>query len=368
MIEDLISALFHAQKPGTRQYLFQRINELLQSPGLSRFRVAVAYARWDGIRLIANNIEGLLDAGGEFHAIYGINNGVTTPDSLLYQLYLKELHGRSIYSGVVEDEYMDSTFHSKFFNFQLEDNSITIIGSANLTGAGMSRNTELCCELAYNRGSALERNVDEIWDEIQARAIATSLELIRTVAADSKLGSERRDDEQRKIKSGKPRIGRRLEGRPRPMFAKVLAVANVTKRHKLLRDIDTASDKPERLYLQILPGETGSRDSTTAGYQIQLPVATLAAFFGISPSQTKEVSFEFDGEAISVNLTHFANNTHRMRLRPLRDVARPAIVIFRRIGMDLYECSVVPAGEYPAVLATKCPEQTRAGARRWGLE
>jgi hypothetical protein len=31
------------------------------------------------------------------------------------------------------------------------------------------------------------------------------------------------------------------------------------------------------------------------------------------------------------------------------------------------KCSIVPPKKYAATLAAKCPEQTRAGARKWGL-
>ena len=79
-------------------------------------------------------------------------------------------------------------------------------------------------------------------------------------------------------------------------------------------------------------------------------------------------TFRFVDENLSVHLTHFENNTHRVRLRPLRDIQRPAIVVFRRVGTDDYECSIVPGKDYKKVLATKCTEQTRKGARRWGME
>jgi hypothetical protein len=98
------------------------------------------------------------------------------------------------------------------------------------------------------------------------------------------------------------------------------------------------------------------------------PVATLGPFFSVGLEQTKHVSFRFGDEIFTVNMTHFENNTHRVRLRPLRDIERPAIVIFRRVGEDEYHCSVADSRDYARLLAEKCSEQTRSGARRWGLE
>jgi len=115
--------------------------------------------------------------------------------------------------------------------------------------------------------------------------------------------------------------------------------------------------------------ETGGQgDGKNRGYQIQLPVATLAAFFGVGQNESKEASFRFATDTVKVHLTHFGNNTHRVRLRPLQNIARPAIVVFERIGGSKYSCSIVPTKDYAKIVARKCREQTRTGARKWGLE
>ena len=81
----------------------------------------------------------------------------------------------------------------------------------------------------------------------------------------------------------------------------------------------------------ILKYETGGQgDGKNRGYQIQLPVATLAAFFGVGQNESKEASFRFATDTVKVHLAHFGNNTHRVRLRPLQNIARPAIVVFER--------------------------------------
>jgi len=93
------------QLTGEKDHLYERLNQLLNRADLLRVRMAVAYARWDGIGLVAENLETFLADGGEFQCIYGVNNGVTTPDSFLYSLYLKELYGGHSYAGAVEDAY-----------------------------------------------------------------------------------------------------------------------------------------------------------------------------------------------------------------------------------------------------------------------
>ena len=357
-----------AQLSGKEPYYFERVIALLDTEGLLRFRAAVAYARWDGIGLIAERLEAFLDGGGEFQSICGVANGVTTPDSLLYSLYLQELFSAYTYAGAVEDKYVNATFHPKFFEFRFRDRVVVILGSANLTGAGMSRNTEIGAEIECGLGSRLARRGEAAWKGIKEASQQVTLPLIRHSRNSDGLGSEQDKSETRSSKTGTQRLRTRVKTKPKPLFSKVLDLDKPAKKSKLLAKMDPLSDRPKTLYLQVMEYETGAQATGGIGYQIQLPVATLGAFFGVGADQARQVTFRFPGKTIETRLTHFANNTHRVRLRPLRDVARPAIVQIRRIGEDEYRCSIVRKKRYKEVLATKCREQTRKGARRWGLE
>ena len=357
-----------AQNSGAKPYLCERINTLLKAPGLKRFRAAVAYASWNGLGLIAPRIEALLKAGGEFQAIYGVANGVTTPDSLLYSLYLQELYATHSYAGGVEDQYVNATFHPKFLEFRFASRTIAIIGSGNLTGGGLSRNTELGAEITIKHGGSLEKQLESAWQTMRAISQPLDLKMIRAAKVKGGLGTEQQQTETRASKSEKPPLKTGAQVSPKPLFSKVLDLKPPAKKSKILAKLDTLTVQPSKLYLQILSGETGAQASGGVGYQIQLPVATLATFFGVGAAQTKLATFRFGSDEYKVHLTHFGNNTHRVRLRPLREVSRPAIVVFERLGADEYSCSVVPAKDYAKVLAAKCTEQTRAGARRWGLE
>jgi HKD family nuclease len=362
------SISLRSQAPGGAPYLFDRINTLLKAPGLKRFRATVAYARWSGVGLIAPNIEAVLKTGVEFQALYGVANGVTTPDCLLYSLYLQEIYSTHTFAGAVEDQYANATFHPKLFEFRYADKVIALVGSANLTGAGLSRNTEANVEVECKLGGQFETEIDAAWNSMRGGSKEITLSLIRKLKESGNLGSEQQDNESRRGKAGKPSLSIGVTASPKPLFAKVLDLAKPAKKAKILAGLDPLTTRPDVLYLQILAGETGARFSDGSGYQIQLPVATLAAFFGVSPRQKTQAAFRFNDEVFDVHLTHFGNNTHRVRLRPLRDVQRPAIVVFRRTGADEYDCSVVPARDYTKVLAAKCTQQTRVGARKWGME
>ena len=348
--------------------MFQRLNALLRSPGLQRFRAAVAYARWDGIGLIAPRLEYFLQAGGEFQSIYGVANGVTTPDSLLYNLYLQQLFPHHTYAGAMEDAYANATFHPKFFEFKFNDKTIAIAGSANLTGAGMSRNTEIGLELEIPAGHALGKRMDEAWSSMCAASKVVTLPLIRASKLQDDLGSETRQSETSSDKANKPRLTTGVTASPKPLFAKVLGLDKPAKKARILAQLDALTDRPKRLFLEILAYETGAQSAGHQGYQVQLPTATLGAFFGIGDQQSTQVTFRFPNETVRVHLTHFKNKTHRVRLRPVRDVPRPAIVRFERIGQDEYDCRVLTGKRFQDALAKKCTHRTRKGARRWGFE
>jgi len=227
----LVSLL--SQSPGGALSLFDRINALLKTPGLKRFRATVAYARWSGIGLISPNIEAGLKVGMEFQAIYGVANGVTTPDSLLYSLYLQKLYSGHTYAGAVEDQYVNSTFHPKLFEFKFDDRIIAIIGSANLTGAGLSRNTEVNVEVECKSGNQFEKQIQAAWDAMRQNSKRITLPLIRELKESDDLGSEQRDNESRRNKSGKPQINTGVRASPKPLFAKVLDLDNPTMKAKI---------------------------------------------------------------------------------------------------------------------------------------
>ena len=254
-----------AQLSGKEKYYFERVNALLDTKGLLRFRVAVAYARWDGIGLIAERLESFLDGGGEFQSIYGVANGVTTPDSLLYSLYLRELSFSHTYAGAVEDRYTNATFHPKFFEFLFEDKVVLIVGSANLTGAGLSRNTEMGVEIECGVGSRLARRGEAAWRGMQRASRQVTLSLIRSSKNRGGLGSEQDESETKSSKAGKQKLRARAVAKPKPLFSRVLDLDKPPKKSKILAGFDPLSDRPKTLYLQVLKYETGAQ-ATGCGF------------------------------------------------------------------------------------------------------
>lgn len=354
------------QITGGTSYLVDSLNQLLGSADLNRVRIAVSYVRWSGLGLLSSRLEAFLKRGGRVETVFGIANGVTTADSLLYCIYLRSRHVSRVYSGTIEDKYQNATFHSKFFEFRFETKTVVLIGSGNITGGGLANNTELTAQLEFdNKNVEAVEALDDAWRAFKALAKPITVEQIRDLNKEQKLGAEREVIKNRN--NPKPFLKLKHKSAPKPFFKKIIAINNTNQRLNLLSQLDSLSEKPSRLYLQILEYETGAQTSGGAGYQVQLPVATLAAFFGVAPNETRKVTFSFGKADYNVSLTHFSNKTHRVRLLPVKNTPRPAIIVFERITDTHYACSIIPRHLYRATLVSKCTEQTRAGARRWGL-
>ena len=355
------------QLTGGKIHLAGTLNDLLETPGLRRFRVAVSYVRWSGLGLLAHCLEAFLKSGGEFQSIYGVENGVTSPDSLFYSLYLQKLYCTHSYAGMIKDHYQNATYHPKFFEFTFEKSTVVVVGSNNLTAGGLVNNIEMALKAQFNSSNSAVKRLDEAWNTFLSLANPVTLDSIRLLKEQKKLGSEL-DKEPGEGTSSIPFIKSGVKSARRPLFLKILDVKNPNNKSALIANLDVVTEKPKRLYLQILKYETGgTKAGGNAGYQVQLPVLTLSAFFGIAPDQTQHVSFRFGSEVVHVSLTHFPNNTHRVRLKPIQNIPRPAIVIFERRSDHEYDCSIVPTGRYLSVLAARCNQQTRTGARKWGI-
>ncbi|MCH8616351.1 phospholipase D family protein [Sphingomonas sp. SM33] len=362
-----ITVCLREQKTGNSKGLYQDLNRLLRTPGLKSVRFCVAYARWDGIGLISESLESFLSNGGSFDSIFGAGNGVTTPDALYYGLALGARFPGRTYAGFVEDTYQNAIFHPKIYEFRFENEVVALLGSANLTGGGLSRNSELGAELRCPMGQPFEKQLADYWIEAKKTAKAVSLAEIRRLASSAGAGSERRD-EVGGAKKGKPYLTTGVRTAPKPLFAQILNLPNFSndKKLKLLAEMDALSDKPTHLYLQIFARETGGSKGKS-GTAVQLPVGTLGAYFGLRDDEERMVTFRFPSEEIASRITHFSNSTHQVRLSPIMTVNRPAILHLERAGEDLYSARFVPASAYNGTLESKCPNQTRKGARRWGV-
>ena len=132
---------------------------------------------------------------------------------------------------------------------------------------------------------------------------------MRKLAVKKELGSEEDEDPEAKGKGAKPLITANVKLAKKPFFEKILDVEHAAKKAKLLTSLDPLTDKPRFLYLEIFETETGGSGGHK-GYQVQLPAATLPAYFGLGPYEDKLATFHFGGEDIEVHCPPSAPMAH----------------------------------------------------------
>lgn len=351
--------------PGSEATL-QRIIQLLQDPKLERVRFAVAFARWEGIGLIASSIENFVSKGGRFESIYGAGNGITTPDALYYGILLRRLFPSSIYAGFVEDEYANSSFHPKFYEFRTDSQVRVIAGSANLTGGGLQRNSEVSIEAEFLRGGAQDEALDAYWKSVKKTSKSLTLGHVLRLSTSPMSAVEKVPAVS--PKAGKPYLPPGTKPQPRPLFEKILGLSKPPQKTKdeLLSQFSAISERPKHLYIQILARETGGQKGKS-GSAVQLPVATLGAYFGVSRKESRKIRLQFPDGPIDTNITHFSNDTHQVRIQPILSINRPAVLHLQRIAPDVYKANFIPPASYKKTLAKRCPYQSRKNSRFWGF-
>jgi HKD family nuclease len=344
-----------------------RLIKLFEDPALERARFAVAYARWEGLGLLSLSIEAFIARGGRFESIYGAGNGVTTPDALYYGMLLRNLYPGRTYAGFVEDEYANATFHPKYYEFRYASEVRVIVGSSNLTGGGLQRNSEASLEVGFSRGGADEKALEAYWGAIRKKAKTVALDHVLRISKSPGTASEDRGL-AKLLKPGKPYLPATTKPQPRPLFEKILGLSKPSqmKKDKLLSEFSAISDRPKHLYLQILARETGGQQGKS-GSAVQLPVATLGAYFGVARSEERAIRLVFLNGPLDTNITHFSNNTHQVRIQPILSIPRPAVLHLTREKNDIYKAHFVPPNDYEKVLGAKCTHQSRKNSRRWGF-
>lgn len=262
----------------------------------------------------------------------GTDHGITDP-SALKQISADGVDVRLMrkYNGV---------FHPKVVWLQGNKRHAVWVGSNNLTRDGLLNNVEFAL-LARTRETPLALN---LW----ARAIeAASTKLTPSLLKSYE--SQRRKFQKKRARSGTETFT--WEGR----------VAQ--KKKKTAPAVEVGS-----LIIEVMPRETGGE-----GRQLQLPVRTASAFFGVKGvGSSNIIALREKGGTFArqLTITVFENNTVRIVINNLEYRDRPCVLVFRKLGNKRFDYEIVPESVFPnryKSLLALCTNQTRRGSRRWGI-
>ncbi len=118
------------------------VNKLLLLPGIEHYLFSLAFARSNGVERISDNLEKVSD---KVKIFIGIRNGITSIQSIfsLFKIGIKPY--------VVDTAANNLIFHPKIYAAYAEGHAHIILGSANLTYAGLNQNIEASSYIKLDR-------------------------------------------------------------------------------------------------------------------------------------------------------------------------------------------------------------------------
>lgn len=346
--------------------VIEHVVRLLEE-GVHRFGSAkflVAFTNRRGLRGATRALKEYQDSGGQVEFIVGIDLEVTDLEALHY--LVREFPEAEKHVFCVNNPGI--VFHPKVYLFEGASEVAAIMGSSNLTAGGLLRNFEagVCLELdkAAPDDQEIILQLEDLWETyrnpqapLQPENLQSVEEYLASIESDERLVEIRNRIETERSHRFETRRGLLADEFPR-----INLTIGWPDSRGILGGVEVGGNK---LYLQIL------RETGTAGTQIQIPIRVLREFFEIhSFDQSASIVLQFEGaEEREVNITHFDNYTHRISLAEVGTVERPAMLILERSTEEQrYRCSIIEGDtEVYEEALEKCTEQTRVGAKRWGI-
>lgn len=119
------------------------INQELQNAQIAR--MAVAFLRYTGLKVIEQSISKCLQNNGSIEIITGLDFKTTDPQSMHYLIQLqRRMSNLKFYCyGDKDENRTDIIFHPKIYLFQSKNETTGIVGSTNLTRGGLLTNFEV---------------------------------------------------------------------------------------------------------------------------------------------------------------------------------------------------------------------------------
>jgi HKD family nuclease len=279
--------------------------------------IAVAWVRESGLRHLRESVEGFLKNKGKLRVVVGIDLDNTSKEGLAGLL---ELEALGVASTFVNHNESGSVFHPKLYLFRKAGAAKLIVGSNNITEAGLFRNTEaglqINCDSAEpviaetvsaidewcNTSSGLGRRLDPmLLQQLEAGGYVSGEKSLRYAAA------------QRRASARKP--GSQTLFKSVTISAPTLPVAGrssgATKGTATTRKAPTkpaakaSSNKSSAGNVLIM------RIRTARGTQTQMPMPVIASSFF---NGQKEVQSLHDGVKRGIHVAHSAGKENTLKL------------------------------------------------------
>lgn len=291
-----------------------RICEELISEQWQTAEFAVAWVNYSGVNKVFDQMREFLSQGGCIRMTVGLDFGSTTYEGLGRLLELEQ--GADMTSHVFFDENPACTFHPKVFLFSNDEEARLLVGSNNMTGAGLETNIEaaLCFsgdvrdDAIQGARRALAAWRDERSDSRARRLTREFLEQLRDrryVLTEGELRARRRSEDGHTTSTELPLFGRSSIRPQRP--------GHLTAGRRVGVGRTTGSALGEVLLMRVRPRRNGN--------QVQISMKILEASFmhGIE----EVVSVDGSVRQIGYNMARGVRNTARFEAPEMSGMANP---------------------------------------------
>jgi HKD family nuclease len=309
------------------------LQECIRSGIWKTLEVAVAWVRRSGMQYLNADLANFLRAGGSTKFTIGIDIENTSWEGLQDLLALEKSGNSETFIYHNEDD--SATFHPKVYLFKAKSKARLIIGSNNLTQAGLFSNTEAGLQIDASRSEAVIREAEQTLAALRADpdGFVKRLDdsLLKQLVDQGYVMTERalqrrRSGVQRASKGGRKPGQTRLFPRkrtpvPRPPGQPAPATAT-----------------PEPPIGQVLLMRVRRQSETDRRTQINLPIRRLKlqAFFGDATemrnrqNQVRRITYTYAGESQTPN-------TIRVNLSEIDDMQEPVLRLERTSDGIVYE-------------------------------
>jgi len=290
---------------------------LLSSGEWDELDIAVAWIRESGLRHLRDSLEGFLKNKGKLRVVVGIDLDNTSKEGLAALLALEAFGAASTY---INHNESGSIFHPKLYLFRKASAAKLIVGSNNITEAGLFRNTEAGLQISCKSDDQVIVDavsaIDDWCDSSSGLARRLDPVLLQQLEEIGYVSSEKALSQaasQRRAAARKPGSS--------PLFKSVSISAPTLPKtgtpppaKKSVAGTNNASPKPT-------PSVTTNKSSsgsvlimrirTARGTQTQMPMSVVdSSFF---KGQT-EVQSLHDGAKRGIHVAHSAGKPNTLKL------------------------------------------------------
>lgn len=337
------------QFPG-KQNLNEQLIKALKDDSCTQLRIIVAYISWYGIRPMHRELEKFHDAGKKVSIIIGVGGGRSESEGIKY--LIERLYNADLF--IFHAPSPNFTFHPKIYIFSNDSKRLVFIGSNNFTMGGLFCNCECAVKLSLNYKSD-----KKYWKEINA-IWGSYLKPLKPFKKGNlkKITSKLLYAYSKEIETAQ----KTYKKSSKPILKKLFPAVQIIRPPVPPVEKRVSKKKVGKILLLEILKETGAR-----GTQVQVPRRVIDYYFDapVKGYQTIELKFGYERVRPAV-ICHFPNKTHRISFHELGGLRRPLLMKFNESGENRYSVKLITGKEYKKLIK-KCTNQTRSGARRWGI-